>query len=415
MKLNFIILSLLIFIANGCSTLTIQKDILIPMIKQDIDEKQEIKKQLPDYLNYLQLEMEPDKDNNFGTGLKPIIWIGSDEHINISSLAKIYNLYTSTLESNISKLIMLQHADIEFQNKNIEIEKKKLKVIKINPNYYFSQITLLSLLKQIPNEVSSSSIDKQIDLLGRQVAQNKTIEHQTFEPSDIEKFASIAMSSIKDFKADSNDNPNTEGEEDLKSGLFKIYFAAYYNGKYIDRNGIKYDAPIITTGIDNNVIATIFKIWIDSYLDSKHRMYVLKDKKGKYLNQTGEKPTIAELIPSLEREVGDSDTAEDTITVNEAKAINLLSGISSERSKLLSGIVVRSFGGFEAGVVVLGGDFSVGNNETIAVLADTLAERLSYRLTYIAAFNYALKNSENEKLNTYIEIIKILDGILKNN
>jgi hypothetical protein len=176
--------------------------------------------------------------------------------------------------------------------------------------------------------------------------------------------------------------------------VFKRYLAAYIDGDFVDRNGRKFSEPHIKDKVPNDVIAAPLAIFFEAYFDLKLNYPILVDEVGDKLiyypagNEI--QPTAAKLridgspvVPVVK--LAPDDTA-CGITRREAKAIGFASNLAASRSTTLSGLVLENFGDVEVAFVV-GGNFSVGDNETFATLVKTMFEVVSRRVSERALYN----------------------------
>lgn len=144
--------------------------------------------------------------------------------------------------------------------------------------------------------------------------------------------------------------------------IIKSYFKLYYSNEngFVDRNGIKYSMPNITTSIGNNAITAIAKIVLEGIFDAilENPVYanstcVTKDEKkectNKYLTAGGEQPSASKLkyVETIEVTMNKDDDTPGFITEDNINTIQYLSGLAGDQSKILSGMLVREFGGFE--------------------------------------------------------------------
>lgn len=168
--------------------------------------------------------------------------------------------------------------------------------------------------------------------------------------------------------------------------IIKKYLITYYsdakNG-FIDREGTVYKRPEIKTSIGNDIITAVALITLEGVFDGILNVPVYIDDAGLYQTAKGLEPTVHKLnFASPEKIVL---KGKDGITKFELKAIRYLSGLASDQSKALSGLVVRAFGDLEIGFVI-GGHFSFGDNDTLAKLLDTVFEVSSKRIVEAGAY-----------------------------
>jgi len=102
----------------------------------------------------------------------------------------------------------------------------------------------------------------------------------------------------------------------------------------------------------------------------------------------GPPPAALFLRPSQLKYVGEETIVaegQDGINVYELKAIRYLSSLAADQSRLVSGAAYRMFGNLEIGFVI-GGDFSFGDNDTLAKVLDTTFVVSSKRIVEAAAY-----------------------------
>lgn len=191
-------------------------------------------------------------------------------------------------------------------------------------------------------------------------------------------------------------------EENRKSSwteIFVAYLMEYYNGKYIDRYGVEYEKPKLSFKITNDAIVALANIFQESLWDyaflSLHEdikdPVIYKgdsaDSKNSFLNGSGKVPTFAKFlrnksamdrIAGLVEPVRVDDRAEG-LGKRDVCVIHYFSGLSGESSEAVTGIFVKSLGGFNLGFVAAYGKWSIGDNETLTKLVDASVETFSKR------------------------------------
>ena len=119
------------------------------------------------------------------------------------------------------------------------------------------------------------------------------------------------------------------------------------------------------------------------YLDVP--VYVEGEGENKtYQTKGGREPSVHRLKRAGEETI--VADGQDGIDKYELMAIRYLSSLAADQSRLVSGAVYRMFGGLEIGFLV-GGDFSFGDNETLANVLDTTFEVSSKRIVEAAAYS----------------------------
>jgi hypothetical protein len=181
--------------------------------------------------------------------------------------------------------------------------------------------------------------------------------------------------------------------------IFKKYFAAWVDGSFVDRNGRKYSEPHLKDKIPNDVIAAPLALFLEAFFDLSLNYPILvggnENDPIYYPAGNKSRPTAATLqfnnrpvIPTVRIT---TDNPECGITRLEAKAIGFASRLAASNSAMHSGLLLESFGDVEVALVI-GGNFSVGDNETLATLVKTLFEVVSRRITeremYVLLYSY---------------------------
>ena len=179
--------------------------------------------------------------------------------------------------------------------------------------------------------------------------------------------------------------------------IFQKYYEAYLDGKFIDRFGNQIGKPKFGANINNDTVTGAITVFFEAVLDYQLRtplLYTMKDEEKKYAFCEKGTPTCAGLDQeedgfSLRKIMlkSNQECSSCGVTEGESRAIRYLSSLAGEVSAILGGLVVESFGGFEVSLVV-GGYFSVGDNQTLAVAAKKIIEIYSRRLTERLAFDY---------------------------
>ena len=105
------------------------------------------------------------------------------------------------------------------------------------------------------------------------------------------------------------------------------------------------------------------------------------------------------------------------ITKREAQSLKLISEIGGEQSKALSGLAIRALGDVEFGAVVIGGHLSIGDNDTLSKLIETMAGQISRRGVKSAFYElFKEQEGDDQRFLDFIEIVgKIYDTIELNN
>jgi hypothetical protein len=189
----------------------------------------------------------------------------------------------------------------------------------------------------------------------------------------------------------------------------QTYLKAYFQGKFVNRRGVKLAKPKIEAGkVDNATIAALETVLIEAYFD--HRLGTdapvpFKNKKEyvqkylafpadpfyvsgfehkdvpQYLTDENAEPTATKFVgvrklvdPAAWDDANpDSNPAPEGMSPDEYEVVRLLSSLNGEVKKQISALVFQIFGGVEFSFV-FGGHFAIGDNETLATLVTTLIE-----------------------------------------
>lgn len=208
------------------------------------------------------------------------------------------------------------------------------------------------------------------------------------------------------------------------------YLNQYVRGDFVDRMGARYSRPNLgLSGVDNESIVGIVTATLEALYDHSfalpvyythreafepefkksededpdlYRQVFRKVLQRDYFNTAGRIPTS----------VGFDDNARPVatggrrgITESEVRAVQFVAGLSEEQSKALSGLLLRLFGDIEVSFVV-GGHFSVGDNDTLARLAETVVGVSARRATEAAAYKFfeEYTSGTDGKLQEIIEL-----------
>lgn len=284
-------------------------------------------------------------------------------------------------------------------------KENKLKVSEI-----FSDSKVVEDNAPIPSELATSAVMKVVvgtlaqavySTDSSTVALATQIKALTPTKLSADDFSRFRDSLVKMFNANiavdaiSNLSPS----DLIPKNLLERYLTAYYKGEYIDRIGSTLAKPKIGTTISNETISNLTHILLDVIVDyvilsapaiKAPIVYKKVDSKNVYFNVTKKAPTFAKVLIEIDNskdawkrvleEVKPNDAACQGISEEELEKIQRVAGIAGDNAQILSGWIVRLFGGANLGVVIMG-KISIGDNETLARLADTVAEVLMRRAT----------------------------------
>jgi Trypsin len=211
---------------------------------------------------------------------------------------------------------------------------------------------------------------------------------------------------------------SSSGDVDQSFGhRLQQYYAAYAAGKYVDRQGKKLDKPNVTAeGIGNDTLVPTVYIFFEALYDEMFPVPVFykgNANQRTWFNAGNAEPTFAVMAKNDdgstydERWVKDIGSSSD-FTELELRAMQFVAMIGADQSKLVSGLLFRLFGDVELGFVI-GADFAVGDNETLAKVIDAWAECSSRRLTEAAGYEFF----RSRDWSNYEQYVKALLGLLE--
>jgi hypothetical protein len=189
------------------------------------------------------------------------------------------------------------------------------------------------------------------------------------------------------------------------ANIFKSYYMEYVSGNFVDRFGSKFSKPAIKTSIGNESISASLLVFMEVVADTNLNTPVFYKGDGEdriyYPAGTKDMPTAARILIDGKTVVPLVEVSEDSavcgVTEKEARAISYVANLAGDKSALLSKLVLESFGDFEISFVV-GGHFSVGDNETLATILSTFLESVSRRGTERIAYEFFWKFAYGEAL-----------------
>ena len=276
---------------------------------------------------------------------------------------------------------------------------------------------------KLPPLPGPAAADKQLPLLPRAIyredalnklldvtkasVKDEVVSDVRFSPREIMSFAQKAAQTFTlpqkvgepALFAAANSDPSASDK------MVRAYLVAYQQGKFVTRDGVALARPDFKGGIGNPTITGFLTVVLEAMFDAKLRVPVFfeKDDKGsqKWLNAKGKTPTAATWDQTLAMEA----TAQTNVTLREARAIQVFSGMAADRSGAISSALVRSFGGAELSVVI-GGKFSIGDNETLAKVVDTWVEATSRRLAEAVFYKQFLSPGEPDGIQDMLDLIE---------
>ena len=189
------------------------------------------------------------------------------------------------------------------------------------------------------------------------------------------------------FYSDSKAYLKTDGGTPPLIDVFKFYYTQYIDGKFVSRFGTSLSKLNVDEGVSNETISAAIAVFIEALADYALRTPLLVDDEDSYFLSDGKEPTVAaydagndfklvEKIEIVEDELDDKCS----ISEREAKAIKYLANLAADKSQGLAGLTVESFGDLEFAFII-GGNFSFGDNETLAEIFKSVFKNVSRRGT----------------------------------
>ncbi len=145
------------------------------------------------------------------------------------------------------------------------------------------------------------------------------------------------------------------------------YLDAYVQGTYLDDLGGRIAKPKFNNGIGNDTIVGVETVFLEYLADWLLQTPLITDENGKYLNP-GKMPPTAKLVRPTKT------LSQAQLTEKQVHAIQCACSLAGDGGLALSGVLVRSIGGLNAGPVFVLGKFSFGDNQTAAKVLETVFE-----------------------------------------
>lgn len=175
---------------------------------------------------------------------------------------------------------------------------------------------------------------------------------------------------------------------------FQYYFVSYYAGEFVDLMGNAIEKPALKDGIESGTIATAVQVLMEYLADAERKDPVLADRvedPGTFY-PNDDKPTAlaafadfpVEAILELEKENASAGAAsssveaaakpeKDGVTLKEAKFIEAGSNLIGDQGVSLFSGLFEMLSSIHVGFIV-GGNFSVGDNDTVMTIARSVIE-----------------------------------------
>lgn len=238
---------------------------------------------------------------------------------------------------------------------------------------------------------------------------------------EVISFVKVLSKSSQDFVDEVADGSSgvelTRNGQPTFDGILLVYLKEYASGKFVDRRGVKLDPPEFEGGIGNKTIGGLATVFFEALFDSAMQdLPVFKDPKDtesfsplyeakkRADGQQEQLPDGTPLwqIQGYSREVSVNYATEDGlaptwlkikgagdpvalvpdgtagITKRELKVIRFGSNLAGKKVKAVTGVLFEFLSNINI-QFVLGADFAIGDNETLAELVKTLSEVSSRR------------------------------------
>lgn len=196
--------------------------------------------------------------------------------------------------------------------------------------------------------------------------------------------------------------------------FLRLYVGAYLQGKFIDRRGIKYDAPKkLDKGADGDELAALISVAMEAFNDLLFEEPCMKSG-AKYINETGDEPTCVTL--KIQDAVDVSNQPDKPgITELEAKLLSFVSTTAGKQSKIVSQLIVKLFKNVHVSYII-GGQFAIGDSSAFEKMVTSFCEVGSRRLTGFYAYRglYAFCYTVGQNATPFggNEIIPVVDDPL---
>ena len=214
--------------------------------------------------------------------------------------------------------------------------------------------------------------------------------------------------------------------------LLAAYLSAYFSGTFVDRNGNTYAKPTFGTTIPDATITGLATVVLEAVVDAEvlhgppclyYPIYYTVDKeKASFLTSGQKLPTLAKVVYQAQRgdqlddvkyyELGQvvksvPAATKDTV-IQKVTVIQYFGGLAGAGAQTMSGLIVESIGGVNAGPPIVLWKWSFGDNKLLSNLIEVVVETLGRRLTE-AAVSTAL-GSPDKPLPAHLKWIWIGAG-----
>ncbi len=264
------------------------------------------------------------------------------------------------------------------------------------------------ILKSFATSRTTAYLAAQRNLSVRNCAVIKTLQEEiarypvpeTLTHRELESFATKAIGLLLRPRLDASTKSDQGGE-------FKSYFEAYYAKKFVDRFGQPVVRPEISTAFPIGVaisdadIATVEVMLLEYIFDQVDPTPVFGDASSIGAID----PATTKFYPNLSRptfSVVNSAynyrciRAEGRgLTVKSLDRVVEVAKALGDRAAALGGLSFNSFGGVGLSLGLFG-KVSIGDNQTLSVLAKTAVSRLAMRLSYASSIGLMASAEDNK-------------------
>jgi hypothetical protein len=230
--------------------------------------------------------------------------------------------------------------------------------------------------------------------------------------SDISSYevpTKISYSEMKDFtrmlfdkgltpQLTTKKSPLPGGAGNSTSSALAFYFRQYYEGKFVDRFGVKVTKPNLSTGIPISINITDAEIaaaetvlleylfdLVDPtpYMGDATSMDKITAATNFYPGGTpASRPTAADAHTANYFYISSSGCG---VTTDNVPALVDLANAAGDRAATIGGLTFNSFGGVGVSLGVFG-KISIGDNQTLSTLAKNAVSRFATRVAYASEF-----------------------------
>jgi hypothetical protein len=200
------------------------------------------------------------------------------------------------------------------------------------------------------------------------------------------------------------------------------YYQAYYAGPFYTYFGAKFDKPVASLTVNDNEITQSAGVFIDLLFDYAMKSPVWVDGGTYYPGSGTNKPTVAKLSEEGFQYQGFPQPVKLPVllpngchmTVTKAKIINYVAQQFATAASSDTSLTIRSVGGWGISFGIFG-KLSVGDNNTLSLLAKaTVSEatlRLTAQLVYYALSQVDIKESRNLTLDQKTALVQNVSSL----